>query len=359
MWGYEELIRIVEHPNANLTTHKAEGVYLDADSETLSRNLELEEGADKLKGDRAITASDIIKRNINPSGAITYQPKTDTMIIPLMTFFQCRHWAGTAYGGTRYVGTMIFAPSKTANMDWAGANFGTVRGGTLGTGSDIYTARIEKLLSGAAGTAATNTFVYENAISDAITINANYGEDITIEQSFRALSFHGTKFTLGGAIFTPPSAKGSYSGKTRFVDWQATFTIDGVSYDVQSLRLNLQNQNEARGRLGKYGWAKFPFGKNLHEGEFTLELEDPGLFPPLGTGTLILRCYGGTNDWFQVEMYNCVYRGWDPQASSGESILEVTVPFRCVMDAAKSYSETIVKVAIDRTGFNNISALAG
>jgi len=161
-------------------------------------------------------------------------------------------------------------------------------------------------------------------------------------------------FISPAAYFNPPSAAGSFSSKQRYADWQATFTVDGNSYDVQSLTMNFGNQTVNRGKIGNFGNAKFPFGKVLHEGEFTLEFDDPDLFPINGTGTLLLSVYGGTNDWIKVSQYNAVYRSHEPQADSGDAIVEETIPYRAVMDSGKTVGETIVQIGCD---INDVGAL--
>jgi len=356
MWGYEFSIRIAENNQGFGTVGTAsEGLYLDCDSETLTLAIEYEEGANKLKGNRAITASDFIKRSSNPGGGIVYQPRSDNAWMLFLANLQCYHAdasnaAGTLIGGTRFLGTITFAPSKNSDIDWTGSTWGTVAA-NVGTAEDIYCVQVMKEYGGAAAYA-TNALQFNNCIVESLRINAAYGADVTIEPTFRAYTANAA--TLGAAFFNPPSAAGSFSSKTRYADWNATFTVSGVTYNVQSLSITMNNQNVARGRIGLFGNANFPFGKTLHEGEFTLEFTDPTAFPIAGTGTLILNIYGGTNDWIQVQQYNAVYRSHEPQASSGDAIVEETIAYRAVMNDAKTMAETLVMVCCD---INNAPAL--
>jgi hypothetical protein len=356
MWGYEFAIRIAENNNGFGSTGTAtQGLYLDADSESLAINIEYEEGANKLKGDRAITYSDFVKRNSNPGGGITYQPRSDNIWQLLMANMQAvdvdvSNAAGTLLGGTRFIGTLTFAPIKNSTIDWVGSTWGTVVA-NVGTGGDIYCVQAMKLYGGAK-TYATNALIFDNCIVDNLRFGFTYGEDIIVEPTFKAYTARAA--TLAAAYFNPPGAHGSFSTKQRYADWNATLSISGSTYDIQSLTMNLGNQTTERGRVGLFGNARFPFGKTLHEGEMTLEFSDPTAFPINGTGTILVTIYGGTNDWIKMYQYNAVWRSHEPQASSGDAIVEETIPYRAVMDSGKSVAETIIQVCCD---INNAGVL--
>jgi len=356
MWGYEFSIRIAENHNGFTDSGTpGEGLYLDADSESLALNIEYEEGANKLKGDRSITYADFVKRNSDPGGDITYQPRSDNAWMLFMANFQAvdvdiTNSEATLHGGTRFVGTLTFAPSKTSDLDWVGSSWGTVVA-DVGTGGDIYCLQLLKLYGGAQ-TEATNALQFNNCIVDNLQLSAEFGADVTITPTFKAYTAEAGTFSA--AYFNPPGDEGSFSGAQRYADWQATLTVEGNSYDVQSLTMNFGNQSVNRGKIGQFGNAKFPFGKVLHEGEFTLEFEDPGSFAINGTGTIILTIYGGADDWIQITQNNVVYRSHEPQADSGDAIVEETIPYRAVMDTGKTFGETIVKIGCD---INDVPAL--
>lgn len=326
-------------PDAAVFTSTVKGIILHADSESLAQNIELEEGADKLLGDRSITKTDVIRRSANPGGEITWQPRPDDAFIAFGINFHAGTFIGTLLGTTgTQVGTYIFVPHRVG-IDPDAVSQDTASGGTWspGTASGVAYIALTKQFEGAVG---TNAFQYLGAVADNLTLSAAFGEDVKLSMDVMAKTVTATY--LQSSAFGENTFQ-YYSRAKRFTDWHATFTVDGTDYGVTSVEMRFQNQQENRGKLGHFGFSHFTQGKILHEGEFVLELEDFSKFPPEGTGTVHMRCFN-EDGIIDIVQYNAVYRSWDPQASGGEALIEVTVPYRAVADKSNKYAETIVQV---------------
>ena len=326
--------------DANLTT-TTKGIILHADSESLAQNIEFEEGADKLLGDRSITKTDVIRRSATPGGEITWQPRPDDAFIAFGINFHAGSFIGTTFGVTgTSVGSFIFTPHRVGvDPTFQGEGHDIAHGGTWspGTAADVAYIAITKQFEGASG---TNAFRYLAAVADNLTLSAAFGEDVKLSMDVMAKTVAATYYQ---SVAFGENTYQYYSRAKRFTDWHATFTVDGVDYGVTSVEMRFQNQQENRGKLGHFGYSHFSQGKILHEGEFVLELEDFSKFPPEGTGTIHMRAYN-EDGIIDIIQYNAVYRSWDPQASGGEALIEVTVPYRAVADKTNKVAETIVTV---------------
>lgn len=319
-------------------TIPAYGIVPELISESLARGEQVKERDARIVAGRFIESSMITKEQDQPAGDVVMAPRIADLPIPLMLAFQCRNFdgtdttAGTVATGT-HSGTLTFVPIDHP-VDWVGSTWGTINNGTDGqngtvVSNDVYPAsfiRANRTLTG-------HSFAeYIDGISDVLTFTQTYNEDLQITMGNKVGSYHSISKTA--AQFDTALGKAPDLTANYLSDWNGTFTLDGTTYDLQAWTFTHNNNCADRGRLGKQGFSKFPFGRPVLEGNMEQVL-GTGINSWVAGGTAKLEAKWNCSDgWIKVTLPRVVWRARDFALSSGEDWIMRPMPFRAVPGAS-------------------------
>lgn len=338
--GWESFVRITRADawqNPGAVTSRGFFLYADSVSPDLGGQEMMRDN--KLNG---IRESDVRTYSVDrwfPKAELTVQPRVDDILPILAAHFQM---------GTGANGTYTFFRCPRA-LNW-GSNVGT---NIHSLGTFPYSINMDvfygNLLGGGTG---ADTIRLTNGIVDKLTFTLKNGEDLKITPSIKF--FAGSYFAMPDA-FVPQSVYGSMSEYPQFVDYMGSLVLsfaqgvaaespdnlnfDGITYDFN-------NNTGDRGRLGYAGWTRFPFsGRYSVEGEVTGELSrEFGRYIDGGTsGTVTFRVQTGTS-WIQIESAQWRWKPKTVPISSGDSIIELTLPFKAYPPTGSVGPSTIVTV---------------
>ncbi len=352
--GWESMIRVTPCDSwGNAATVGRRGYFLYADSESLSLGAQSKERDGKLVGNRESPPETYTIDRWNPKGGITFQPRVDDVLMLLMAQFQNVVKSG--------VGTYQFFRNPN-QLSWASGgsvfSVGTVIGaaGTLGTGINVYSVNIDKFFSFSFATGTqTNGARFLNGIVEKMTFNQKTSEDLSCTVDFKFLSANYATFPAG---YGPLTGLGSFSAFARLVDYMGTFSIANESFEVDSWEGNFMNNSSDKTRLGYRGFSRFPFtGKWIADGSFDMELNrDPQSFSEGSFANLTMTFFSGVGNMLTVAQPNIVYKPFDIPISGGDSIVNVSKPYRAYAPSGTTGPSTILTVY---TGTNFGTALLG
>jgi hypothetical protein len=342
--GWESSIRVQENYlgfGSTIGSLVRMGNFLYVDSESIARNPTIRERDNKLVPTRLVPAETMGLDQYAPGGQVTWQPRSDDSLSMLMAFFQtATHMFGGTTPALNATGTWQFA-FVPKSLLWTGKQYyGTGNG--YGTGTSVYCVNAD-LCFGQGMTTTPNGIRFERGIVTKLTIQQDPAADLQFVADMKFLQ-HEDQATYTSAFSFLPGAAGSLSSKKQFVDWNGTLTVGGNSYNIEKLSLEADNQNVDRRKLGQKGFANFPFGRAIVNGQFDLELEDLTLFTPAASGGT-LQCTWRTSDgdWLQVFCPNIYYKNPDPKVNDAGPII-LTVPFRAYPSAQGRNDAVLVNV---------------
>ena len=330
--GFETYVRVRGQKDgygggASLT----DAFYLYLDSESLAINQEIKENTAKIVQGRAVLETARTFQSREPGGPFTFQPRADDILGFLASGLGC--YSSVDGGGTAS-GTYTFWPLVT-QPDFAGTlvtggdpyGAGEAGTGTYGDAStDVAAYMVEQYLAVPTG---SNGRRFVDCIAGQLEFNWAVGNEMTLTVTNNAGSFALCDFTP--ASDDPPCAAGSYSALKAFSDFQGTVLLGGVSYDLNSLQLTINNNVEPKKVLGKQDPATFPYGRCDITGEFELEYDNDTFmqsFLQELDGTLNVV---GLNSADKITISSLLIRYDEPtvNVSDGEGLVNQTVPFKC------------------------------
>lgn len=340
--GYDAFYQVLEHYKGwGDTTAQTKGVYLELESDSLSPGGNVKERDSKIIVGREAKRRTFSVEGANPGGNFVAEPRTDDFLSIFMAFFQCVDYGSLGESGSVGTGTFTFVPANT-NPDWTGSQWGSVHGGTEAVAKDIYPIRIRKcfgftfdygLDAGGFGTL-HNTENYAGGIVESLEFSQPYGEDLTLTPTFKFYDVDMDAST--GTEYEPNCTYGSYSEKSRFVDWKGTVTYNhagnATSLDLANVGVTLNNNTSDKGKIGKKGWNKFPFsGRPVLEGSFDLELESGDfarVFEAGGSSAIKMTWYNSALDWMELHLPCTYWRAFDRPVGAGDAPIDYSLPFR-------------------------------
>jgi hypothetical protein len=353
MASWEAVVRISPSGGWNTAgTFGSRGIFLYADSVNPDLGAQINNRDAKLLGVREIPPEASSVDRFQPKLSMVVQPRVDDILMLLMAHFQ-----NCAKSG---IGTYQFF-ALPSNPDWstvttASGTFHSGTNGTAATGTNVYSVNTDVCYGYSFAGTGANGLRFTNCIVDKLTFDLKYGEDFKTTVDFKPLN--GTEFVYP-STFLPLSAFGSFSAYGRLVDSQGTVQLDAKSYDMQSWQGVFNNNSADRTKLGKRGFARFPFsGRYVADGSFDTELQDTlteqsaGSF---GTLTVTLVNVLGTNQ-ITISQPNIQYQPFAINLANGNSIIEFAHPYRAYPPSGTTGPSSIVTVY---TGTNFGTALIG
>lgn len=313
--GYEALIRVQAAESwGSQSAFAKRGIYLYADSVRPDFGAQPRERDNKLIGGRESSGSTYSVDSFQPTCEITWQPRVDDILPFMLAHFQI----GTSLAGGTYQFWRI-----DRNLTWTtnGSNIGT---NPYSINVDVYYGN--SLIGGGTG---ANGYRFFNGIVDKLTFNGKYGEDFKCTAMLKFLS--GSRFNFAAGIGTAPSSLGSYSDFSVLTDWMGTVNITGESsLDIDGVELSFDNKTAERSKLGQRGYSRFPLAAHwMAEGNFEMEFNRDLNEIAEGTtqiGTVDVK--GGNGNQMSFLYHNFVFRPNNPEVSDGQSLVDITVPFR-------------------------------
>jgi hypothetical protein len=313
------------------------GVFLFADSETLDTGAQTKEYDAKLLGVRESPDSTFQITQYQPKGNIVFQPRVDDILPVLMAHFQSVVKSGT---GTYTFGRIGFSP------DFGSTGAGVFNIGsaiTAGTGTNAYGINVDVFFGASlvSGTKA-NGIRFSSGIVNKLTFSQKYNEALSVTAECK---FNDGSYVTFDTGFVPRSVYGSFSELQQFVDYLGTVTLAGYSYALDSIDINMNNASSDKGKLGKRGYDRFPFGKYVADGSFELELQDDLNSLKEGqTGSLSVNFFLGTDCRIQIDQSNITYKPSTPTVTGGDGYIKWTKPYRAYPPDGTNAPSTIITV---------------
>jgi len=330
--GWESLLRVTNSDSWGTPgTWSKSGRFLYADSSSLDYGGEVSERDAKMIGNRESADNTFGVDRYNPGGEFTFQPKPDDILPILMAHFQS---CGVISAGGTYE---FYRLNK--NLDWTAT---AATNWAVNPYSINIAQTYGKTLVGAATGA--NAIFYQNGIVDKLSFTLKYGEDFScnVGMKFRTA----TRLNLPATFGDYPNVYGSLSAFARLVDYHGTLEIAGETLDMDAWTGNFNNNSEGRARIGQRGYVRFPFsGKWVADGEFTMELQRElnqlaaGSF---GVATVSIMSAAGIG--IKIFQPNIAWKPWNPDVSDGQSVIDVTLPYRAYPPTGSSGPSTRVLV---------------
>jgi hypothetical protein len=329
--GYDGWI-VVRPGNGWGSTTVKEGFALFADSVELGPNKEFSERPEKIVHGRALQSSMRTSGAEKPGGSVDFQPRSDDF--PMLAMAHYQMYEGTV---TASVGTYTIVPVKT-QPDWSGASYGS--GSYTTAAGDMFVVDVwQKMHAADSGTA--NIQKYTSCIVDELTVTAAANEDLKMSLTMKANSYATDN---SPASEDPSSSVGSYSTNSQFEFFTGTMTIAGeanTAIDITNFTVTSKNGAEERIVIGAKNPSKYPFGRIMVEGEFTLDLPNDGL-KHMGS-MLNSEAFSITGTWFNAaddqiafNMPNCRRNPFSVNQGGGEDTNEMTVPYTAYESSDKT-----------------------
>jgi hypothetical protein len=314
--GYEALVRIEAAPSwGSQGTLGHRGIYLFADSVNPVFGAQPRERDNKLTGARESSGSTYSVDDFYPSCEITWQPRVDDILPVLLAHFQI----GTAFAGGTYEFVRV---DKNLTFTTNGSNWGTH---PYSINVDVFYGN--SLVGGGTG---ANGYRFFNGIVDKLTFNNAYGEDLKVTANIKFLT--GSRFNFPSGFNGAPLGIGSFSEYSQLVDWVGTVAPAGeaANINVDNAELSFNNAVAERSKLGQRGWNRFPLAQHwMAEGNLGMEFNRDLNIIAEGTSN------SGTFEWVQaagnalrITYHNFVYRPTDPNVTDGQSVVDISLPFR-------------------------------
>ena len=330
MPGWESQVRIQAADSwGTAGTFGKRGYFLFLDSETLSYGAQVSERDNKILGLRESPVDTFSVDRYFPRGGITFQPRTDDILLLLGAMFQNVVISGT--------GTYTFYPlHKVTSFALGGSRIGT----------NAFSLNVDLFLGQSfitTGGTQANGIRFTNGIVDKLTFTSRYGEDLMCTAEFKFLA--GSYYAYPTA-FAAPSVYGSFSAYSRFVDYMGTVTVAGEDYDIENWTGNFSNNTADRARVGKRGYNRFPFsGKFVADGEFMMELQrDLAVLAEGQYGSLNVNFFQAAGNQILVVQPNIANRAFDIPLNSGEEVIELTRPYRAYPPSGTTGPSTQITV---------------
>lgn len=339
--GWEFIYRIAENPHGFGTpVAQTEGILLEVTEDGLGQNQTVRERDDRLRRGRFAPSDTFSAEHAEPGGDLSFVPRTNDLMGLLMSHFQCVDYApvGTVHLGIG-TGTLTFIPMQDP-PDWAGSVWGT-HSALVATSADVFSIQVDKIYGESleTGQYVNNGMKLDRALVTMLELRQSLDEDLIA--AFHVEAVDGDPAGSYGAAFFPndntgAGSLGSFSDKSRFVDWQGTVSFiyggNGTTLDLQDLTLTFEGGQNGRRRLGTKNRVRFPYsGRPLHEGRMQWEFDRSDVLDYLKAGgsfALLSTWYEGPLNWIQVDQGHCKLRPSDPQAGGGDSSVMYEQPYR-------------------------------
>ena len=331
--GYDGWI-VARPGNGWGSTTVKEGFALFVDSVDLGPNKEFTERPEKIVHGRALQASMRTSGALKPGGSVDFQPRSDDF--PMLAMAHYQMYEGTVSAS---VATYTIVPVKT-QPDWSGASYGS--GSYSTTPGDMFVIDVWQKMH-AAGSGTANIQKYTSSIIDELTVTAAANEDLKMSFTLKSDSY-ATAYSAASADPGGVSAVGSYSTNSQYEFFVGTMTIageDNTAIDITSFSVTSKNGAEERIVIGKRDPSKYPFGRIMVEGEFTLDLPNDGL-KHMGS-MLDNEAFAITGTWFNAaddqiafNMPNCRRNPFSVNQGGGEETNELSVPYTAYESADKT-----------------------
>lgn len=314
MVGYEALVRVQAAESwGSQSILTKRGIYLFADSIRPDFGAQPRERDNKIIGGRESSGSTYSVDSFQPTCEITWQPRVDDILPFMLAHFQI----GTSLAGGTY---QFWRVDRNLQFVSNGSNWGTH---PYSINVDVYYGNSINV-----GGTGANGYRFFNGIVDKLTFSGKYGEDFKCTAMLKFLT--GSRFTFPAGIGTAPSGMGSYSDFVTLTDWMGTTNITSEgNLQIDNLELSFDNKLAERSKLGQRGYNRFPLAAHwMAEGNIGMEFDRDLNEIAEGTaqvGTFQIRT-GTTEIAFQY--HNFVFRPSNPELSDGQSLVDITVPFR-------------------------------
>ena len=337
--------------------------YLYLDSESLRINQEIKENTAKIVHGRTVLETARTFQSRESGGQFTFQPRADDILGFLASCLGVYKSLPAGGGGGTVAGTFTFWP-LTQQPDFAGTlvtggdpwNAGGEGTGTYGdTVTDVAALLIDQYFANETGGSMSNGRTFADCVISQLEFNWSVGNEMTLTPTINAGSF--AMATFVPATDDPTCDIGSYSALDAWSDFQGTITVDGESWDLNSLRITINNNVESKKVIGKQDPATFPYGRCSIEGEFELEYNRDVFMQSFlneSDGTLTAVGWNGS-DKITVSCPLVRYNEPTVNVSDGESLINQTVPFMAFGRAANKNAPPIeIEVICSNTvGFDN------
>lgn len=331
--GWDADILIREHPlGFTQGSVRAEGLFINTITDSLEEGTQLRDRPERIKGGLFEYAGQTTVERAMPRGGLVVEPRTDDIPGILMSAFQAVDSSGTLKGGTHFYGTLTFISVDT-QPDWTGSTWGTTKTGTgaiygnyTTTVGDIYPLSVERRyrnnLTGASG---VNSVAFRAGILNSLQWNQPANEDLQVNADFRF-----TNVSLIQNANDPPGAQGSYSARTRYVDWQATVSVGGDStYDITAFQVMFDRKIGDKTTLGNRNAVAFPWSAHPSiEGSFDLAIGSLGPWDAHTSYLIQAHWQISANEWMQVVLPDARIRPFEKPIPGGEAELSYSIPFK-------------------------------
>ena len=327
--GWESLLRITKASSWGTPgTLGNRGFFLYAESHNLDFGAQVMERDNKMLGVAESPVDTFSVDRYQPRGDFVFQPKADDMLMILMAHFQ-----NVAKSGT---GTYTFYRLPTG-LKW------TSGGSNIGT--HPYSINIDLVFGQSfvdAGGTQSNGIRFTNGIVDRLTFDLRYGEDCHMTPSFK---FMDADYYTYPSVFIWPSVYGSLSAYNRFVDYMGTATTGTEGFNIESLQSVFNNNSADRTKIGQRGYSRFPFGKWTADGSLNFELERDIAKLQEGIGyALTIDVFEAAGNEFKIAQSNIRHRAFPIPVSGGDSIIELSIPYRAYPNSGTTGPSTMVTV---------------
>lgn len=338
--GYESWVRI--RGNGAWTTKPTWdfGYYTDCEAEAFTHGQEVNERDNRIVFGRNSKPSSRSYANLNPNGNITIFPRTDDLIPLFKSHFQCWRFlgtvltaAGSVWNGT---GTFYFVPTPNEPDFGSGQSYGTMTGAGYETATKGNTYSVRLDVKYGDSVTGNNGVSYFMGLCDNLEFQLDAGDDLRLTPTLMFGSVTYPENFAGTA--NPNGGHGSYSTKDRLIAHAGTLTYTyggaGTTLNITSLRITSQNQLRPNFRIGAQAPGDFHFGRNLVNGEFTLEYDDANFintFKNNGSAALALEFRNANDDQILIECPLIKHAPFNPNVEAGDSTIETTIPFRAYM----------------------------
>lgn len=347
MQGYESWVRIFGNNNWTANATPYFGYYMDCEAEAFNQGQEINERDSRVVFGRNSKPSSRSYGNIGANGNITIYPRTDDIVPILKSHFQCWQFNGTliyngsdtnGVGGTLATGTgtFIFVPTPNRPGFGGGNAWGTYIGSVYSgaTKGDVYTSKVD--VKWGDSITGSNAIAYFMGVVDQLEFTCDAGDDLKMMPTYQFGSVD--MLVTYSAAHNPSSAYGSYSTKSRLIAKTGTLTYTyagvGTTQDITNVRITSQGNIAPIFRIGQGAPSKYSFGRNLVNGEFTLEWADSAFlreFKQDGSAALTLEFKNANNDHLKIDLPLIKFAPFQPNVAAGDAAVNTTIPFRAYM----------------------------
>lgn len=337
--GYEGWIVLREQYLGWGTTSAQDTLaLLEPESETLSfgpPNAQVR--TNKLRGERYVQLQQVTTEFFNPSGGIVLQPRTSELPGILMSHYQIQKVSGTSISSGTWTGTLQFVPADISPDFSQGSAWGTFATGASGfdiTTRNMYCLTVQRIY-GTLNELTAQAFInYNDGYAERLDWSLPFDGDLVLTADF---NFRGTRPAQADLSNSANPETYNISSQLRLSAPSATISWDGTAnhlLDIEEWGLTTVAGGVGKGRVGGYGFQKFPFANTpSDEGRFRLELIAAKMVQRAisGTGTFSLTTrvqVPGESEWIEFDQPYCVFTSPEPTIGGAESPIDNNVTYQ-------------------------------